>query len=70
MPESNHNQINVYKGLSPAHGAVRIKTQYPIRGDRTFMLMILRSQDANKLPVLQYRYYKQFVLDKENMRGN
>lgn len=34
------------------------------------MLMILRSQDANKLLVLQYRHYKQFVLDKENMRGN
>lgn len=49
---------------------MRIKTQYPIRGDRTFMLMILRSQDANKLLVLQYRHYKQFVLDKENMRGN
>ena len=48
---------------------MRIKTQYPIRGDRTFMLMILRSQDANKLLVLQYRHYKQFVLDKENMRG-
>lgn len=43
---------------------MRIKTQYPIRGDRTFMLMILRSQDANKLLVLQYRHYKQFVLDK------
>lgn len=34
------------------------------------MIMIFRSQDGNKMLVLQYGQYDQFVLDKGNNRGN